>query len=225
MASGALRAGVILATSTAALGFATAVSATDLYVRALGPVDRVDNATRLSVLGQSFNITTNADGVLDGRHVAHASSLLPLLSSSSGVTVAVMSSGPGPDASRLVVQTQVPYVPGASSVAAAGLVRAVDRNIATLWIGLARVDYSAVLSVDPNFDPQLGNFVQILGTRPASSSPILASRAQVIATRAEPEGITGSARADGITGSARADGITGSASGDGITGSARASQE
>ena len=217
MNSRALRAGVVLATSLAGVGFATGTGAAETYVRALGPVERIDNSSALTILGQTFSIAPETDAILNGRLVPHAAALMTLLSSANGASVGVLTTGSGAKATRLVVDTQRLYVAGSSTVATAGIVRVADRATASFLVGTARVDYSAVLSTHPEFEVRVGDFVQVVGIRPGSTSAILASSAQLLHEGAT-QGITGSA-VQGITGSAR-NGITGSAV-QGITGSAR----
>ena len=222
MASRTLRAGIVMAISTMALATSNGTNAAERYVRAFGPLDGTDGATELSVVGQSFKLAANAEIMLDGRSVSQGSTVLAALASSHGATVAVLTDGTGQVATRLIVDTQRTYVPGSSEIVTAGLVRAVDRSVAVFWIGSARVDYAAILSSNPLFAVQIGDFVQVLGTRPLEASPILASRAEIVSSAAARNagavvtGITGSG-INGITGSG-INGITGSGI-NGITGS------
>ncbi|MEI8298252.1 MAG: hypothetical protein WCH32_09520, partial [Pseudomonadota bacterium] len=226
MASQKLRAGIVLAISIAA-GTASAIAgAPDLLVRAYGPVDKIEPNGSLSILGTTFELAPNADAVVDGLHLPHAASVLRELSHSDSASVGVLSYGPDTQASRLVVNFNNVYVAGASQVVATGIVRAVDSGTARLWIENTAVDYSAVLSANPEFSAQVGDVVQVLGTRPSRFSMILATRAQLVAP-SDAHGISGSglATATGISGSgkATAHGISGSglATATGISGSGK----
>ena len=221
MALQKLRAGVVLAISIAATATLGQADATELLVRAYGPVERTDASGSISILGTTYQLSPNADALVDGRHVAHAASLLPLLSQRAAVPVAVLSADATLPASRIVVHLGNPYVAGATQVAAAGVVRAVDKRTARLWIEKTPVDYSAVLSNNPGFEPNVGDVVQVLGIRPSNSTVVLATRAQhVKSISSTTNGISGSGT-NGISGSGKAagrNGISGSGA-NGISGS------
>ena len=216
MASQNLRAAIVFAISMAATVAAESAGASDLLVRAYGPVDRVGPNGSLSVLGSTFEIAPNADAVVDGQHFPHAASALGMLSLGTIPSVAVLSDGADAPVTRIVVNFNKPYVPGASQVVTTGVVRAIDPRVARLWIGKTIVDYSAVLSDTPEFAVHVGDVVQVLGTKPSNSSPILAARAQIIPRTAPAAGLglPGAALASGISGSgtpaATAHGISGS---------------
>ena len=180
MASQNLRAAIVFAISMTAVAASGSAGASELVVRAYGPVDRIEPNGSLSVLGSTFEIAPNADAVVDGRHVAHAATALSLLAHSDSPSVAVLSDGVGSPVTRVVINFNRPYVAGASQVVATGVVRAIDARTARMWIGKTAVDYSAILSVSPEFSVHLGDVVQVLGTKPGSASLILAARAQII---------------------------------------------
>ena len=228
MATKNLRAAIAFAISMASTASAAGTLAPELIVRAYGPLDRIEANGSVSLLGTTFELAPNADAIVDGRHVAQAASALTLLSGSNSPSVAVLSAGAGSPVSRVIIQFNNPYVPGASQVVATGTVRAIDTRIARLWIGKTAVDYAPILSTNPGFVAQLGDVVQVLGTKPTSAAMILAERALVMPPHnASPGGISGSGvAAGGISGSGRvsAGGISGSGvTAGGISGSGRVS--
>src|SRR5579871_2082080 len=219
-----LRIGVATAIAVACGGVSSAASAGEDFVRAFGPVERVDGLKAISVLGQSFAATSRTIAVVDGRSIANSSDLLSILATNPDASVAVIGHADTQEATRLVVNTHAGYVPGASPIAVAGTVRSVDRSRATFLIGLTEFAFAEILSAHPDFDVKVGDFVQILGTKPGSDALVLVSRAEIFradvskrSAESVVQGITGSA-VQGITGSA-VQGITGSAV-QGITGSA-----
>src|SRR5579871_5986890 len=219
-----LRIGVATAIAVACGGVSSAASAGEDFVRAFGPVERVDGLKAISVLGQSFAATSRTIAVVDGRSIANSSDLLSILATNPDASVAVIGHADTQEATRLVVNTHAGYVPGASPIAVAGTVRSVDRSRATFLIGSTEFAFAEILSAHPDFDVKVGDFVQILGTKPGSDALVLVSRAEIFradvskrSAESVVQGITGSA-VQGITGSA-VQGITGSAV-QGITGSA-----
>ena len=67
-----------------------------------------------------------------------------------------------------------PYVAGVSTIQLKAPVTAVDVALGRASLGFATVDYTAVLSVDPDVAPQVGESFVAVGTQPAVGGVVLA---------------------------------------------------
>ena len=114
----------------------------------MGPIESlevIDDGYRLTILGQTFVANVMSETVSEGDYVLAA----------------------GSDGSLdILMPIGMAYVAGASPVLVRGTVNTVESSIAKLTIGELSIDYSAQLSVNATFSPELGESIEFKGIQP-----------------------------------------------------------
>jgi hypothetical protein len=82
------------------------------------------------------------------------------------------------------------YVPGASLVIASGQIANVDARRARLMLGTLWVDYSSLLSTDPQLEFTVGECVRFSGVQPLRNGDLLAAAMSLGASSGDSEGKT-----------------------------------
>jgi len=72
-------------------------------------------------------------------------------------------------------QTGQAYIAGVSPVTLRGAVSSVDLSRGTMSVGGVTIDYTSYLVADPQFQPQVGQLIEIDGLQPAAGSTLLAA--------------------------------------------------
>ena len=115
---------------------------------AMGPVESlevIDEGYRLTILGQTFVSNLTSIPVAEGDYV---------LAAGSGESL------------NLLMPIGMSYVAGASPVLVRGAVSSINSSTAELTVGDLAIDYSAHLSTDARFSPEVGEAVEFMGVQP-----------------------------------------------------------
>jgi len=115
---------------------------------AMGPVESleiINEGYRLTILGQTFITNLTSIPVAEGDYV---------LAAGSGESL------------DLLMPIAMPYVAGASPVLIRGTVSSIMALTAELTVGALVIDYSAHLSIDASFSPEVGEAVEFMGVQP-----------------------------------------------------------
>jgi len=115
---------------------------------AMGPVESlevIDEGYRLTILGQTFVSNLTFIPVAEGDYV---------LAAGSGESL------------NLLMPIGMSYVAGASPVLVRGAVSSINSSTAELTVGDLAIDYSAHLSTDARFSPEVGEAVEFMGVQP-----------------------------------------------------------
>jgi hypothetical protein len=123
----------------------------------MGPVESITGnaeVVTLVILGQTFEIAVADSGGFTVGDFAVAAAH-PV----SGVTVYHVGS---------------PYIPGLSKVQLKAPVAAVNLAVGTAVLGITTVDYTALLSVDPNAAPEVGESFVAAGVQPVARGAVVA---------------------------------------------------
>ncbi len=115
---------------------------------AMGPVESlevIDEGYRLTILGQTFVSNLTSIPVAEGDYV---------LAAGSGESL------------NLLMPIGMSYVAGASPILVRGAVSSINSSTAELTVGDLAIDYSAHLSTDARFSPEVGEAVEFMGVQP-----------------------------------------------------------
>jgi hypothetical protein len=85
----------------------------------------------------------------------------------------VLAASLGDQALDLFLSVGGEYVLGVSPVRVQGAIQSVDSSLAQFSIGTTTFDFSALLSETPEFSPQQGDLVELVGSQTAQGGPIL----------------------------------------------------
>jgi hypothetical protein len=123
----------------------------------MGPVEamsRKENALTLVVLGQAFEI---ADGNFDSFALGD-----------------FVVAGTHPEIGVTAYHVGSPYVAGVSRVQLKAPVTGVDVAVGTASLGGATVDYTRLLSANPEVVPEVGASFSVVGIQPVAKGVVLA---------------------------------------------------
>jgi hypothetical protein len=145
-------------------------------VFALGPVDTSQAPATVSILGQTFQITSRTTCAVRGA-VTELASCLPALQADAYVAVEADRRDPSKAAAILILGDR--YVPGASAVKLIGRVTGVNDSLGTAAIGSLSVDQNAV-PIGTASNAKVGSLVEYVGTQPVLGGLVLASSRRAI---------------------------------------------
>jgi len=156
---------------------------------ALGPIEMLTQGSGvavISVAGQVFVTTRDVGELQVGEYVLIA--------------------GSGDGDVEVLLRLDEVYVPGASRIWVRGEVNSVSPERGLLTVGSTSFDYTPVLSIAPDYRPQIGDFVEIAGTQYTPKGVVLVSAdASLLSSAADVDlaALRLDSTTQGITGSGR----------------------